>query len=324
MKNNERQIFYYDLEISASGTESIPGKQITVRTAIDLLSAVPEKEREIYLNKNNQHLYISHIEKNENTAVILVNKSDRTVADPVFSDIQSRKRRLIQKREHEGQDHSVHILIKLPPTTQNEHLSPALVLLEHCIGLPISNIKKILDSVLSKAKNYNHEIFTQPHPDCSLDDNNRPKKMDIRFNFRFLGHPSESLMEDLESGHIKTAELISNRQIHSDFDQEPFVKEEKQILAIKINNKIQNKIQALLGLIRKYKCDYEKARIKFTTESGLERTVNMTTNEELDDQNQMYVRREILKDIGVTLQSSYDKPCDAIVIGMKALLERAK
>ena len=65
------------------------------------------------------------------------------------------------------------------------------------------------------------------------------------------------------------------------------------------------------------KNDYSRARIKFKTPTGVDRTVEMDTD---DASAQGYVKKEKLDDFEFDLKSSYDKFCDAILGKMKELL----
>lgn len=74
-----------------------------------------------------------------------------------------------------------------------------------------------------------------------------------------------------------------------------------------------------MRLIKKQNKDYSKAKIKFKTETGLDRTVNMDTAEGLA---LAYVKKEKLDGFNVNLESSYEKFNNTILAKMEALLSQ--
>ena len=79
----------------------------------------------------------------------------------------------------------------------------------------------------------------------------------------------------------------------------------------------KGKFNIIKNVLTKKKDDYSRARIKFKTPTGVDRTVVMDTN---DVSAQGYVKKEKLDGFEFDLKSSYDKFCDVILERMKDLL----
>ncbi len=82
---------------------------------------------------------------------------------------------------------------------------------------------------------------------------------------------------------------------------------------------VSNISDRILNLFKKQNKDYNKAKIKFKTETGLDRTVNMDTTEGLA---LAYVKKKKLDGFNVYLESSYEKFNKSILAKMEALLSQ--
>ncbi|WP_087869981.1 hypothetical protein, partial [Bathymodiolus platifrons methanotrophic gill symbiont] len=243
---------------------------------------------------------------------ILINKSDKEISDPVFTTPENNKRRTAKKEENEGQDFSVHMVIKLP----NEDIDTALVLIEYCQGLTISMIKEVLKKILSDAKEISPEYFKQLHPDGSRDDDGNQKKYNVTFTCDFSGHPSNEFIDDLNNGKVQFIELITEEDRCTPFDEEAyFQKKHKTVVLTTKDKKIPNIYSKIKNLISK-KTDYQKAKVKFMTKDNMNKTLEIFT----DEGTMAYLKKVKLDDFGIDLKSSYEKINKPILGKMKELL----
>lgn len=316
MKKTERLVFFYDLSIGAESRSFKAPKPISVRKAFQLMELVPMEQRIKEMSKGREQLYVSDWSWDGDIISILINKSDKGMADPVFTIPKEKKRRTAEKQEKEGQDFSVHVVVQLPP----DDLQPALVLVEYCSGLGIFVVQKLLNQIIHDAKNLSPLDFEQNHPDGANGDNGKPKKYNVSFRCEFEGHVSDDLKYDLDNGKIQSIELITEKEKHTNIDEDGYIKEKCKTLVLTLKDEdkpVKDKFSRLKKVFTKKKDDYGRARIKFKTPTGVDRTVEMDTN---DASAQGYVKKEKLDGFEFDLKSSYEKFCDPILGKMKDLL----
>jgi len=317
MKKTERLIFYYDLSISAESKTFEAPKPISVRKAFQLMELVSREKRLKETSKGREQLYVSEWKWDGDVISILVNKSDSGMSDPVFTSPKENKRRTAEKQGKEGQDFSVHVLIQLP----RDDLQPAITLVEYCSGLGMFVIQRLLNQVLHDAKVFSPQDFEQTHPDGSVNDSGKPKKYNVVFKCQFDGHISDDLKYDLDNGKIQSIELITEKEKYTNIDEDGYIQEKCKTLVLTLKDEdksIKNKFNRIKKVLTKKKDDFSHARIKFKTPTGVDRTVEMDTN---DASTQGYVKKEKLDKFEFDLKSSYDKFCDPILGKMKELLQ---
>lgn len=317
MKKTERLIFYYDLSIAAESRTFKAPKPISVRKAFQLMELVPLEQRLKDTSKGREQLYVSDWKWEGDVISILVNKSDKGMSDPVFTIPKEKKRRTAEKQEQEGQDFSVHVLIQLP----QDDLQPALALTEYCSGLGMFVVQRLLNQVLHDAKILSPQDFEQNHPDGAVDDAGKPKKYNVVFKSQFDGHISDDLKYDLDNGKIQSIELITEKEKYTNIDEDGYIQEKCKTLVLTLKDEdkpIKDKFNRIKKVFTSKKDDFSRARIKFKTPTGVDRTVEMDTN---DASAQGYVKKEKLDEFALDLKSSYDKFCDEILGKMKELLQ---
>ncbi|MFM0086916.1 hypothetical protein PQR46_08250 [Paraburkholderia sediminicola] len=316
MKKSERLVFFYDLSIEAHARNFAAPKPISVRRAFELMELVPKDKREKEISKGRESLYMSDWERNGDIVRILVNKSDRGMSDPIFTIPKEGKRRTAEKIEKEGQDFSVHVTVKLP---END-LEPALAIVEFCSGLGAFVVQRLFNKVLADAGVLSPQDYVQAHPDGALGANGKPKTINARYTFSLSGHISNELKNDLDKGTVQTIELITDQEQFTPFDEEGYIKEKCKTLVLTLKdeqNPVKDKFNRIVSVFKKNKDDYSRAKVKFKSPSGVDRTVEMTTAEGVAE---AYVRKEKLTNFNADLKSSYDAFCDEIVLKMEALL----
>lgn len=319
MKKTERIVFYYDLSISASSRTFEAPKTISVRKAFELIQLVPLDQMVKELSKGKELLYVADWDWTDDTISILINKSDKGMSDPVFTIPKEKKRRTAEKKEEEGQDFSIHVVIKL---SQND-LGTAIVIVEYCAGLGVLNIRKLLNSLLKDAKKISPEEFAQFHPDGAMDDKGNPKKYNVTFKCELDGHISDDLKHDLDHGKLHSIELITEKEQHTPFDEDGYIEEKCKTLVLIPKDDdagIVNKYSRVKKIFTGQKDNYSKAKIKFKTPTGLERTVEMDTVEGLA---QAYVKKEKLDGFEFDLKSSYEQFNEPTLTKIKGLLAGA-
>jgi len=316
MKKTERLVYYYDLSISAKSRTFEASKPISVKKAFELIQLVPLDKKTKELSKGNELIYVPDLEWTDDIICILINKSDKGMSDPVFTIPKENKRRTAEKQEKEGQDFSVHMVIKLP----SNDIDSALVIIEHCPGLSVSTVKRLLNQIISDAKKISPDDFKQMHPDGAIDNDGKPKKYSVTFKCELNGHISNELKYDLDHGKVQSIELITDKEQYTSFDEEGYIQEKCKTLVLTLKDNehpILDKFNRITNVIKQQKEDYSKAKVKFKTTTGIDRTVEINTTDGLA---QAYVKKEKLDGFEIDLKSSYDKLSKPILDKIKELL----
>jgi hypothetical protein len=315
MLKTQRKIAFYDVSLKGRSSEFQAPSSMPLRIAFNILMALPVSARIVSFNNKLTSFYISQLSQDGQLVSILLNKSDRAVADPVFSDPAKRVRRTAQKTVQEGQDYSVHVLIRLPLND----VEPALALVEVCRGFSIGSVAKMLDSILRSTWRANPKYFRQTHPDGSIDDDGKPKVMVVSQSFEFFGHVSLELAQDLEGGTIRDVELISNREVNTDFDQGDYLVQRRRSIVLGVKDSVSTLgiLAKLRNTFSRQKPSYDRAVVKFKTSENQDRVA------EYDIENgrfEGYVKKEVLDGFEYELKSSYDDFCVPILARMKTLI----
>jgi hypothetical protein len=316
MKKSERLVQYYDLDISASARNFAAPSTISVRRAFELMEHVGFEQRLKESAKGQELLYVADWRWEGDVISILVSKSDKSISDPVFTVPKEGRRRTAEKEDQEGQDFSVHMAIKLSEGKRES----ALVVVEYCSGLGIFVVQRLLNQILRDAKKISPADFEQMHPDGSIDEKGQLKKLKVTFKCDFEGHLSDELRDDLNKGKVQSIELITEKGQHTFFDEEGYIQEKCKTVVLTLkdeDNPLRDKFDRIVKVVKKSKDDYSRARIKFKTPEGIDRTVDMTTAEGL---TQSYVKKAKLDGFDGDLKSSYDKFNDQILGKMQSLL----
>lgn len=320
MKKNERLVLFFDIEVTAESKHNLAPKPLSIREAFEILGKIPKENRVKYTSKNKEALYIPDIKQYDNKIVALINKSDTTVADPVLSNPKNNERRTIEKEPNEGQDYSSHILI----ITNDNDPSQALALIEHCQGLGISTIKYTLESIMKNAEQICPDKFTRNHPNGEIDQEGKSKKYNVKHSFIFKAHPSDAFKNDINNGTIRSIELIRDREKHSEFDEDSHFVEKYSTLCIKpADNKslVGRGYVALKKLFSSKKDDYDRARIKFKTPEGMERSIEYDFYSPTSHE---YIKKYRIDNFAEELKSSYDAIYNPIVEKMEALYDEPR
>ena len=128
-------------------------------------------------------------------------------------------------------------------------------------------------------------------------------------------------MSHLDNGKIQSIELITEKEKFSNIDEDGYIQEKCKTLVLTLKDEdkpIRDKFNRIKGVFATKKKDYSRARIKFKTPTGVDRTVEMDTN---DASAQGYVKKEKLDGFDSDLKSSYEKFCDEILKKMTELLQ---
>jgi len=318
MKRFERTVSFYDLRMSASSRTFEAPASISTARALRLLKSLPEENRIKGYRKDEHIYYIKDLRFVGGNFEMLINKCDRQLADPRFSDPRNSTWRTAAREDGEGLDFSCHLIIR----PSEDPLEPALAILENATGLSIMNVQRFLSGLLRDVEDINPGAFEFPHPDGSVDTKGVPKKYRARFTFTFDGHPSDELVKSLREGRINGIELITSSNKEGRLDTFGYVREVRKTLAISLGDQVERgkRVSTLRSFFQKKSGAYEKARISFVDSGGLPRTVNLNTADFSVDAESIFIKRILIDGFADPLEQAYESINPAIITKMRFLL----
>jgi hypothetical protein len=318
VKRFERTVSFYDLRMSASSRTFEAPTTIATTRALELLATVPEAAR-LKSYQNDDHIYyVKDLQLVDGNYEMLINKCDRQLADPRFSDPRNSTWRTAARQGNEGLDFSSHLIIR--PSA--DPLASGLAVLENATGLSIIHVQRFLNALLRDAEALNPGAFEFPHPDGSVDAQGHPKKYRARFTFTFDGHPSDALVDALQEGRINGIELITASNKEGQLDAHGYVREVRRTLAIQLGNQVKRgeRVGMLKAFFQGKSAAFEKARISFVDPDGLARTVNVNTADFSVDAESIFIKRTVIDGFAHPLEQAYETINPAIIEKMRAQL----
>lgn len=270
-----------------------------------------------FSNRNQQCTYIGDLTLGRDYLAMLIGYSDTMAADPTLSNRPRRTRRVIQKDDGEGLDHSAHIYWYFRDQTNNAR---STFVLEAANNLHSAAITRFLDRLLRIYASTHSDDFAVADPSGAHDRNGDPVLLKTRPKIELLGHPSSEFLRDLTNGKLTDVELYTEAGRSTPWDSNAYMIEEHSAVLLKPNpTKLLGKARALLdGISRKRKSSYEFSRIKFVTETGVPRTATVETDSYQLVNDLKYVRRERL-DGFISLPNAFEKLYDPVVKKMAAI-----
>ena len=178
-----------------------------------------------------------------------------------------------------------------------------------------------MNGLLRQAKRLAPEKYEWIHPDGSKDAKGNPKKYKVNYKFEFTGHISEEFANDLNNGKIHSIELITDKNEHEAFDDSGHVTEKYSSVTLSVVNDEEStvdKLKLLKQVFDRNKADYSKAKVRFKSPEGTERTVEIDVETQVPN-IENYVKKAKLDSFDEILQASYESINSKIVKKITAL-----
>lgn len=312
MDKRHRYIYFFDIKIETHSTARNVEKcfQQPVSAVMEKVHASNPKDRHYSYQKDTLHFYIADWQYNSalNQYHVLVNKSDRNSADPTFTDVPMKTRRVISKVNGEGLDQSSHLILK--PIIGEQY--KMLLLLERGALIGSNHLKALFNRLVSESRHTSPEFFVQNHPDGEIV-KGEPKKMNMRYSVEVDGHMSGNFEDDLSKGVFREVELISDLPSIDSLDTNYMPTQKTETIKLKPNK--QFSIKDLKKIVNKKSNQFEKARVRFKHENGTDRDVEIHTDS-FSETN--YVKRAKIESSS-DFKSSYEAIDNETLNLMKAL-----
>jgi len=318
MRKDERAVYFFDAKSKAwtrKFPEGLPGfpHYLLAKELEKLFKA----DLAVVMNGQRQQWYVQDMRVLDDRCEMLLNFSDTGAADPTLMDRPKRRRRTVRKVGDEGMEHSAHIVWEYKSRTNNE---PCVFKLEAATGLGGTKVGVVLRRMLRTAQEAT-DVFTTPDPDAKRDDKGNFLKIPARPLIELAGHPSKEFLDDLRRGELTEVELYTKKSQGTKWDAAGAALIETESVLVRPNPKrVTGKALALLKKITPQKADkYEYARVKFKSESDIEHTVRVfSENHNLVNEDK-YLRKERIIEIGDNLPTGFEAINTVIMSKIRAL-----
>lgn len=206
----ERWVLFFDFGIKPSNDEAphLPFSMIAPR-----IVSLFERGEATKLYLNGQRAFrISDVRYNQDDEFItlLVQLSDKRIADPVFGNLESGDLRYEPKLAGEGIAVSCHMIIKTSPTANSSDRYKAVV--ESVPGITKSSFEPFLNWVLNAS--YENEEFISPVS---------RRKLRLKPVLTVISHASKTLEETLSGAKLRGLKLVSTSRVDG-MDKNPYTK----------------------------------------------------------------------------------------------------
>ncbi|MDP4006470.1 hypothetical protein [Methylobacterium sp. NEAU K] len=297
MHATERRVLFFDLVIKKLG------KSTHVPPLADLLSVWQEHkdaDKAFHYRQRGDVLYQindMHIDEDSASATMLISVIDRRMADVAYGDLDTRKTKILKKADREGNNHSAHMVMSLKPHKADTYLC----MLESVSRVGAAHIQYLLNHLMRNEYKVKESRFSFPHPGGVRERNGQPKRINFLPLIRLGGHPSPSLIKDIENGRIRHVSLIEGRE-KTPFGDDPYLVEETYQLTLGVKQDIpaEGRWERLKGVFASHRGDYTEGRISFVDPHNSPKTVEF----DLDNMNLdavQYIKYTILSDINPPL-----------------------
>lgn len=302
MRNSERRIFHFDMEVKRRGSVT------HLPTLVDILSVWKERSDggtafQIRA-KGDLRFSIEDVELyDENIACLLVSVTDRNSPDAVYKDMHTKETTVHEKTASQGGMKSAHLVVSLSPYKVDTYFC----VLEKANKLSHSNVEMLLNRILHDEYDVNKSRFTYAHPGGARTRAGTIKRIEFLPRIELKGYPSAELLNSMEDGKVRDI-VLSNTYEKSDFGDNPYLVEKEQHLIVKVKPTFPrgNRLENLTAAVSSRSAEYSTARVRFTGADGKSLSVDFNVDDGslIDDRN---VHSELISGIAPPLAEGYEK-----------------
>lgn len=313
LKEDHRSIYVLDAILSAS-SRSMPETRFTPRKAVDIFKELEDAHKRVSFsfprNRGTETIYLHSMKfaRDLSSVTLLIAKSDQVAANPVFSNPEKRTRRIAEKAQGEGIDHSAHLIWMLQPRAPGDNY---LAFLECVPGLGITIIKSFINNLFGLCAKINPKNYEIPHPENSVDEKGKPKHIKLINRVTLDGHLSDSFITDLNNGKLNELSVYTEYSPNTRWDDKGYTRPVRQSIKLQVDGGggLRNFPIVKAAFSAKKANPFENGRISFETEDGQKHTVSLRTDTltQIQGKELQYVKRLQVDDFRLPLPTSHDQ-----------------
>lgn len=309
MKNNERIIQFYDLDLFGSSlSPSITGKingYGDINAVMNEIKIIRENNlaRKKTPGSSLKEIRLEDFEEKDDVWILLINIVDTSAAHPVTQIIGGNEndRETITLDDTRGLESSTHVIIYKRPNKLGKYLT----LYERNSSIPFHKVVSFLNNLFRICSAEVPGRYLLPHPSGQTG-----KTINIFCRCEGFGHPSTEFLEDLGTGILSDIRLTSDSINLKGFDASTHV----ELLSNEIKMSVKTNFIRSNGGNRAYiekaityadTFDMPYVRVSFKDETGASHTATLSSDTALIANSDLYVRKHKIRDFGNTLKTAF-------------------
>ncbi len=325
MKNNERLIQYFDIQLYGRTRAKGINHSLVSPRSLDKLMNEFSLLRELNLarkkvsSKSKMEFRLEDMEEKENCWLLLVNMVDGDAAHPVTQKIggTGEDREVIDLGEDRGLESSTHLVLYKNHDEAGKHLA----LYERNSNIPFVKVVSFLNHLMKLAARQFKDKYIRPHPN-GVDG----KTINVYCVGVFLGHPSDEFKMELETGVLSGIRITSDVDIVRGYDANAHPELYSTEIKMKVGRidvglsggnwkHLQKAIQYADSLNAPF------VRIQFTDESGSSHSATVSTDTGHLWNAEKYVKKRKVEGFGRSLKTAFPIIHNGIAQKMMALVQ---
>lgn len=302
MKSVERDIYFFDIEVKAFAKLAKPP---TMQELAAVWQAQHDAGKTIKEIRNKTAtLVLGDVVSDPKRGVLqlLVRLSDKTLPDAVYSNPVLSRYRPIPKEKEEGGDVAVHVFISLIVGAANTYRA----VVERGRGAHFMLVQHYLNWLLREEFQSSPNTFTYAVPSGARGAGGKPNAKPFLPRILFHGHPSETLLAELEGGKITRVSLLKSLE-KKPIGGHPYLLQERHEFVMKVvpGTKSKGLLGKVLEMAKPRIKEYATARLYFTRDDGKSEHVDFDIESGSADMD--HIKNKRIRNIDPPMAESSEK-----------------
>ncbi len=276
---SKRVATFFDMKLYARGrsraegnTADFPAKPKTMQEIKQYVESLMDGG-DNFLSKGHSDksdkYYIAHTDTVDGYWVLLINRCDPSAPDSVYSNPESKERKVNEKLPGQGAEFSAHLILDLKSVKGGDYYF-CMIEAAHGAGLGSSAISSYFAHVIRHCKKQMPLTFKIPNIDGSCNKKGQANLVHLTHDVELHGHISDTFKKDLQSGALGGIELISYEAVGGKWDNAGFVKEKHRVIKLELKRDlIGDAVKTVSDVLRNAKTGgISEMRVSFKDGSG--------------------------------------------------------
>ncbi|MHC8386796.1 hypothetical protein ACYZTM_01745 [Pseudomonas sp. MDT2-39-1] len=299
-----RNATFYDLKISAFGMSRAEGNTAHFVATPKSLTAISLQLKQLFETGDRLLLkgrvstspkyFLSDLRLTEKQLVLLINISDPTAPDSVSSDPENKSRVVHAKPPGHGGEHSAHVVLNLSPEKGDDYYL-CVVEAVYGSGLHLTSVLKFLKHLIRKCKKEFPSEYLIANNNGARDTSGNALLVHLMHDIELQGHPSDDFKKDLDGGTLSAIQLLNFSKEGAVWDEQGGIIERQRTVDLRpkpdMIGTLASSLRQLRATVTKSDVEYKHIRIKFKTESGVQKDATIATSTGNLVASEKYVKR---------------------------------
>ncbi|MEX5576114.1 hypothetical protein Q1J52_24580 [Pseudomonas lijiangensis] len=321
---SRRVATFFDMKLLARGRSRAEGNTADFPATPKSMQEIKEIVEQLIDNGDNflskghsdkaDKYHIAHTDTVNGYWVLLINRCDPSAPDSVYSNPESKQRKVNEKLPGQGSEFSAHLILDTKPAKGKDYYF-CVIEAAYGSGLGSSAITNFFAHVIRHCKKQKPDLFKIPNIDGSCNKKGIQNKVHLAHDVELQGHISDTFKTDLQKGTLGGIELISHKKVGNKWDDAGFVKEKHRIIKLNLEKDlIGDAVKTVKDVLKNAKTDgIDQMRVSFKDTSGSPNNalLSVDTGQLADDGR--YLKRYYISSANNVSSASIEEVNHAIV-----------